>query len=401
MSLSLSTNFSRLDGESAFDTLRAARAREALGKDIVHLEIGQPDFTAPPHVIEAGINALRDGHTRYAPSAGLPVLREAVAAAFVRRGVNATAEQIIVTPGAKNALFCALSGLVESGDEVLMPSIGFPSYAQIVRFLGGKPVYHDLDAERGFPIDVARIAASITPRTRVLVLSSPHNPTGSAATRHEIEQLAELALAHDLAVVTDEIYADLQYDGQFVSIASIPELAARTVIVDGLSKNFAMTGWRLGYAVVPLRHAGAFERFATHNFSCTAPFTQLAAVAALNGPQTSVLAARDEYARRAALMVGTLARLPGVRCHQPRGAFYAFPDLRALLAGTGLTTKEVAKLALDDFDVAVLPGTAFGAAGEGFLRLSFAQPAPVLERGLDRLAQCLATLSAPSAAVAR
>jgi aspartate/methionine/tyrosine aminotransferase len=352
-------------------------------------------------VVDAGIRAIRDGRTAYAPAAGIPELREAVAAHARGRGINAAARQVVITPGAKTAVFAALASVLEPGDEVLTPAIGFPSYTEIPRFLGATPAYYALDARRGFAIDVDDLAARITPRTRALIVNAPHNPTGGTLSRAALARLADIAIAHDLAVITDEIYADLQYNGDFTSLASLPELAGQVVVVDGLSKNFAMTGWRLGYAIVPAAHAPAFERFAIHNFSCTNTFVQVAAVAALTGPQDAVIAARNTYADRATRVASALAQVPGVRCHRPRGAFYAFPDVRDLLAQSGLTTRELAARALDEFDVAVLPGTAFGAAGEGFLRVAFLQPSPQLEQGLDRLARCLTSVAAGAAAATR
>ncbi len=389
MSFSLADRFSQLGAESAFEVLTAARAREALGRDVVHFEIGQPDVQAPAHVIEAGVRALRDGRTGYAPAAGLPELRDAVARYMARRDVHATAEQAIITPGPKAALFAAMAGVTRPGDDVLAPSVGFPAYTHITRFLDARPVYYDLDAGRGFALAVEALEARVTPNTRVLILNAPHNPTGSIIARHELPVIAEFVQRHDLTVITDEIYGDLQFDGAFASLAALPGMAERTIIVDGLSKNFAMTGWRLGYAVVPGGHGAAFERFVTHNFSCTSTFVQVGALAALTGPTDEVEASRARYAARAERVARTLDALPGVRCHAPQGAFYAFPDLRRLVAGTGLTSRELARRALDEFDVAVLPGTAFGPGGEGFLRIAYLQPDDVLNRGLDRLAACL------------
>jgi aspartate/methionine/tyrosine aminotransferase len=402
MPLSLADRFSQLGAESAFETLAAARAREELGHDVVHFEIGQPDVQAPDHVVEAGVRALRDGKTGYAPAAGLAELRDAVAAYVARRDVRATAEQAIITPGPKAALFAAMAGVIRPGDEVLSPSVGFPAYTQITRFLDGRMAYYDLDAEHGFAVTVPDLEARVTPRTRVLLLNAPHNPTGGVIARSERPAIAEFALRHDLVVITDEIYGDLQFDGDFASVAALPGMADRTIVVDGLSKNFAMTGWRLGYAVVPAGLGAAFERFVTHNFSCTSTFVQLGALAALTGPVDAVVASRDRYAARARHVATTLGAVAGVTCHTPQGAFYAFPDLRRLVAGTGLTSRDVAARALNDFDVAILPGTAFGPGGEGFVRIAYLQPDDVLDRGLARLGACFATIrrDAPAAALA-
>ncbi len=399
MPFSLADRFSQLGAESAFETLAAARAREALGHDIVHFEIGQPDVQAPGNVVEAAVRALRDGHTGYAPAAGLPELRDAVARYMARRHVRATAEQAIIAPGPKAALFAAMAAVIRPGDDVLSPSVGFPAYTHITRFLDGRVVHYDLDAEHGFAVSADELEARVTPRTRVLMLNAPHNPTGGIIPRDALPAIAEFVQRHDLTVITDEIYGDLQFDGDFASLAALPGMAERTIVVDGLSKNFAMTGWRLGYAVVPPGHGAAFERFVTHNFSCTSTFVQIGALAALTGPDDDVIASRDRYASRARHVARTLDALPGVTCHTPRGAFYAFPDLRALVAGTGLTSRQIATRALDEFDVAVLPGTAFGPGGEGFLRLAYLQPDDVLDRGLSRLAACCAAIRDGSAAL--
>ncbi|HEX8726018.1 MAG TPA: pyridoxal phosphate-dependent aminotransferase [Gemmatimonadaceae bacterium] len=394
MPFTLADRFSQLGAESAFEMLAAARAREAMGRDVVHFEIGQPDVQAPPHVIEAGVRALREGRTGYAPAAGLPELRDAVARTMAHRDVHATAEQAIITPGPKAALFAAMASVIRPGDDVLAPSVGFPAYTHITRFLDARPVYFDLDVERGFAVTVDALEARVTPGTRVLMLNAPHNPTGGIIARAELPAIADFARRHDLTVITDEIYGDLQFDGDFASIAALPDMADRTIIVDGVSKNFAMTGWRLGYAVVPAGHGAAFERFVTHNFSCTSTFVQLGALAALTGPVDAVDASRARYAARARRVARTLGAVPGVSCHTPGGAFYAFPDVRRVLAGSGLTSRDLARKALDEFDVAVLPGTAFGPGGEGFLRLAYLQPDDVLDRGLARLAACLQAVAA-------
>lgn len=394
MPLTLSDRFSHLGAESAFQYLAAARAREALGHQVIHFEIGQPDVHAPDHVVEAGARALRDGHAGYAPAAGLPELRDAVARYMARRGITATAEQAIITPGPKAALFAAMAGVIRPGDEVLSPSVGFPAYTHITRFLDGRSAYYDLDTAHDFAVRAEELERRVTPKTRVLILNAPHNPTGGIMPRADLPAIAEFVLKHDLTVITDEIYADLQFDGDFASIAALPGMAERTIVMDGLSKNFAMSGWRLGYAVVPAGHGAAFERFVTHNFSCTSTFVQLGALAALTGPFDEVVASRDRYAARARRVARALDALPGVTCHTPNGAFYAFPDLRQLLAGTGLSSRDVADRALNEFNVAVLPGTAFGPGGEGFIRIAYLQPDDLLDEGLARLAACFASVGA-------
>jgi aspartate/methionine/tyrosine aminotransferase len=394
----LADRFSELGAESAFEVLAAARTREAQGRDVVHFEIGQPDVQAPAHVVEAGVRALREGRTGYAPAAGLPELRAAVAHYAAARDLRVSAEQAIITPGPKAALFAAMAAVIRPGDEVLAPSVGFPAYTHITRFLDGLVARYDLDAGRGFALDVDELERRVGPRTRVLMLNAPHNPTGGIIPRADLPAIAEFISRHDLVAITDEIYGDLQFDGDFASLAALPGMAERTIVVDGLSKNFAMTGWRLGYAIVPAEHSAAFERFVTHNFSCTSTFVQLGALAALTGPMDEVVASRRRYAARAAHVARTLQAMPGVQCRTPGGAFYVFPDLRELLAGTGLTARAVAERALRDFDVAVLPGTAFGPGGEGFLRLAYLQPDDVLDRGLARLAACCAAIGEGSLA---
>lgn len=398
MPLSLAPRFAALAEESAFRFLAAARARESQRHHVIHFEIGQPDAQAPAHVVEAAVRALHDGKAGYAPAGGIPELREAITRYVRRRNLHIEPAQALVAPGPKAALFAAMAGVLAPGDALLTPSVGFAAYTEIAHFLDARPVYYDLDADAGFAVRVEELERRVTPRTRVLMLNAPHNPTGGIIGRDELPALAEFAVRHDLTVITDEIYGDLQYDGAFASIAALPGMAERTIVVDGLSKNFAMTGWRLGYLVLPTGLGPAFERFATHNFSCTSTFVQLGAVAALDGPTREVEASRARYAARARRVARLLDALPGVRCHVPQGAFYAFPDIRELLAGTGLTSADVAERALQEFDVAVLPGTAFGSAGEGFLRLAYLQPDAVLDEGVQRLGACLAATGAGAGA---
>jgi aspartate aminotransferase len=384
MPLTPASRVNALSGEGAFEVLAAARRLEAAGRDVVHLEIGEPDGATPPHVIEAGVRALHDGHTRYVDPAGLPALRAAIAASLAWRGVRAPAESVVVVPGAKPMLFYALLAVVEPGDEVLVPDPGFPIYASVVRFAGGVPVGYRLDAN---------LAALVTPRTRALVVNLPGNPTGGVATPAALRALAELALRHDLTVISDEVYGRLRYDGRVDSIAALPGMLERTVIVDSFSKTYAMTGWRLGFGVVPAPLVERVTMLVVNGTSCTPPFVQLAGLAALTGPQESVAAAVARLERRRDWLVDGLNGLPGIRCPRPDGAFYAFPDVRKIEERARLSTTQLAARLLEVHGVAVLPGTGFGPGGAGHLRLSFAVAPAVLDLALERIRECISDLA--------
>lgn len=383
-----------LGTESAYVVLAAARRLEAQGRDVVHLEIGEPSADTPPHVVEAGIRALRAGLTHYAVPAGIPELRAAVADHVRLRGVRASAEHVVVTAGAKPMLFYALLSLVEPGDEVLCPDPGFPIYESVVRLAGGRPVPYPMDAERGFRASVDALAELVSPRTRALVLNSPHNPTGLVATGATLAALADLAQRHDLWVISDEVYSRLLYEGETASIAAVPGMSERTVLVDGFSKSYAMTGWRLGYGVMPQALQQRVTKLLINNASCTATFVQHAGIAALTGPQDFVTRMGAELRARRDLMVSGLASIDGVTCPSPAGAFYAFPDLSSLLEQRGLTADAFADRLLAEHGVAVLAGTAFGPGGAGHLRLSFAAPRAEIERGVERVA-CAVEVLAP------
>ena len=384
-----------LSGEGAFEVLVAARRLEATGRHVVHLEIGEPGGATPPHVVEAAVRALHDGETHYVNPAGLPALRDAIAASLSWRGIRgATAQNVVVVPGAKPMLFYALLAVLEPGDEVLVPDPGFPIYPSVVRFAGAVPVPYPLDAAGGLTAE--QLAPLIGPRTRALVVNLPGNPTGGVATPHALTAIAELALRHDLTVITDEVYGRIRYDGRVDSIAALPGMLERTVIVDSFSKTYAMTGWRLGFGVVP---AALVERVTTlivNGTSCTPPFVQLAGIAALTGPQEPVTAAVARLERRRDWLVDGLNGLPGVRCAQPEGAFYAFPDVRQVEQRTGLSTRQLAARLLEDHGVAVLPGTDFGPGGAGHLRLSFAVPPADLDLALERIRECVSDLGVAS-----
>lgn len=385
--LRIRNEVAQLGTEAAFAVLARARQLEAAGREVLHLELGEPDFPTPPHIVEAALRALRNGFTRYAPAAGLPELREAIAHALRARQLSVSREQVLVTSGSKPMLFYALVALLGPGEEALVPDPGFPIYESVVRFAQATPVGYGVDVSRQSPVDAEEIAALVTPRTRVIVLNSPHNPTGAVMDARTLARIAEVALRHDLAVVSDEIYSRLLFEGQHVSIASLPGMAARTVVVDGFSKAYAMTGWRLGFGVAPRRLVDGIERLIVNTTSCAPAFVQLAGLAALDGPQDCVREmAREFQARRDEFVTG-LNRLAGCSCPLPGGAFYAFPRISDLLRRLELTTESFAEMLLEAFGLACLPGTAFGPGGADHLRLSFANSRPVLERALGVLRQ--------------
>jgi aspartate/methionine/tyrosine aminotransferase len=393
-SIRLASRTAGLTGEAALDVLVRARALEARGRRVAHLEVGEPDFPTAPHVVEAAARALRDGDTRYTPPAGLPELRAAIAAASSARGMPATPDQVVVTPGVKPAVFYAALCVIEPGDEVLLPDPGFPIYPSVTRFAGGVPVTYGLTAADRRP-DVDEIAARITPRTRVLFLNAPHNPTGGSVDASALERLAELVERHDLSVITDEVYARITYaDGleHAPSLAALPGMRDRTIVVDGFSKAYAMTGWRLGFTIVPLAAAERMAMLAVNGHTCTTTMVQRAGIAALTGPQDSVRAMVVEFRRRRDLVVRGLNAIPGVSCPTPAGAFYAFPNLAARLASAGTSVEAFADRLLDAHGVAVLAGTAFGARGAGHLRISFAAAPETIELALAKIRACLEEL---------
>src|SRR3989454_3034925 len=377
-----------LSGEGAFEVLAAARSLEDAGHQVVHLEIGEPDGATPPHVVEAAIRALHDGHTRYVNPAGLPALRDAIAASLAWRGLRAAAENVVVVPGAKPMVFYAPPAVLEVGDEVLVPDPGFPIYPSVVRFAGAVPVRYPLDALEGGAVDVERLAALIGPRTRALVVNLPGNPTGGVATTDALHGLAELALRHDLVVISDEVYGRIRYDRRAGSIAALPRMLERPVIVDSFSKSYAMTGWRLGFGVLPAALVERVTTLVVNGTSCTPPFVQIAGLAALTGPQDTVTAAVARLERRRDWLVDGLNGLPSVRCSRPDGAFYAFPDVRQVEERAGLSTRQLAAPLLEKHGVAGLPGTDFGPGGAGRLRLSFAVSPAHLELALERVREC-------------
>ena len=387
----LTARMDRLGTETAFAAAARARALEATGRDVIHLEVGEPDFDTPPNVRAAAERAIEAGFTHYGPALGLPQLREAIAAdAAGRKGFPVAASQVIVTPGAKPIMSYAITALVGPGDEAIVPDPGFPIYASMTRFVGGTPVPLPIRQADGFRFDTEHLATLITPRTRLIVLNSPGNPTGGVLTRGELERIAELAIEHDLAVLTDEIYGRIVHEGEHISIASLPGMAERTIVLDGFSKAYAMTGWRLGYGIIPPSAVDAFERLVINSFSCVSTFSQIAAVEALTGPQDSVEAMVGEFRARRDLIVDGLNAIPGITCLRPSGAFYVFPDV----SGTGLTGAAFADRALTEAGVSVLGGTAFGAEGRDHVRMSYANSRPRIAEALDRLASVVAAVRA-------
>lgn len=378
----------QLGTETAFEVLARARALEAQGRNIIHLEIGEPDFDTPAYITEAACDALHSGATHYTPAAGIPALREAIAAdATARRGVTFAPENVVVTPGGKPVMFFSILALVNSGDEVIYPNPGFPIYESMIRFVDGTPVPIPLEESRDFSLDAQRLCDMITPKTRMIILNSPHNPTGGVLSRQDIEAIADAVRQHpDVIVLSDEIYSRMLYSGEHTSIASLPEMQERTIVLDGFSKIYAMTGWRLGYGLCPAEIAPVITQLMTNSNSCTAAFTQLAGVAALTGSQAPSEEMVAEFRRRRDVIVEGLNQIPGVSCKMPRGAFYAFPNI----TGTGMSSREVADLLLYEAGVAALAGTSFGAFGEGYIRLSYANSIANIEEALRRMSTALA-----------
>lgn len=380
--MQLAARMHRLGTETAFEVLARAKALEAQGRDIIHLEIGEPDFDTPRHIVDTAIQALRDGYTHYTPSAGLPALREAIAEYVSRtRHIPVNPSQVVVTPGGKPIMFFAILALCEEGDEVIYPNPGFPIYESMINFVGATPVPLRLRMDREFSFSADELADLITPRTKLIILNSPANPTGGVLSQADLAAIAALVQDRDLMILSDEIYSRILYDGEFASIASFPGMAERTIILDGFSKTYAMTGWRLGYGIMPTDLATYITKLMTNSNSCTNAATQMAGIQALRGPQDDVDRMVAAFRERREVIVDGLNALPGFRCLKPRGAFYAFPNIE----GTGLRSKALEELLLEKAGVATLSGTSFGAYGEGFLRLSYANSVENIRRALERI----------------
>jgi aspartate aminotransferase len=382
--LQLASRMSRLGTETAFEVLNKARALERRGQSIIHLEIGEPDFDTPSNVVEAAVDALHKGWTHYGPSAGLPDLRQTIAQYVSRtRGVTVSPEEVVVVPGGKPIIFFTILSLIDEGDEVIYPNPGFPIYESMINYVGGKAIPIALREERDFSLDVGELAARITDRTKLVILNSPHNPTGGVMQRKDVEQVANVLGERNILVLSDEIYSRLLFEGEHFSLISVPGMQERTLLLDGFSKTYAMTGWRMGYGVMRADLATQITRLMTNSNSCTASFTQVAGIEALRGDQSSVDHMCSEFKRRRDVFVAGLNKIKGFSCRMPHGAFYVFPNITQ----TGWKSKPLADALLEQAGVAALSGTAFGAFGEGYLRFSIANSLENLQRALERIEQ--------------
>ncbi len=380
---------SRLGTESAFEVLAKARALEAQGRDVIHLEIAEPDFDTPQHIIDAGKAALDQGFTHYGPSAGLPEFREAIAQDISQsRGIAVRPEQVVVTPGAKPIMFYVVLALAQAGDEVIYPNPGFPIYESVVRFVGATPVPVPLREERDFSLDVEELRRLVTDRTKLIILNSPQNPTGGILPPDDLKAIADIAVQHGIPVLADEIYSRMIYDGTFHSITAYDGMQDLAIILDGFSKTYAMTGWRLGFGVMPEALAEHCTRLMVNSNSCTASFVQRAALAAIRGPQEPVEVMMAEFRRRRDAFVGGLNEISGVTCTMPRGALYAFPNITEV----SRSASEMADFLMQEGGVACLAGSDFGEYGEGYLRFSYANSLENLNKALERIADCVAKL---------
>jgi len=379
----LAERIGRLGAESAFDVLVKARGLEALGRSIVHLEIGEPDFPTPPHIVEAAKRALDEGWTHYGPTQGLPELREAIASYISRtRGILVGPQQVAVVPGGKPIIFFPLIALVEPGDEVIYPNPGFPIYESMIRFLGAKPVAMPLVESRGFSIDLDLLYDRLTDRTKLVILNAPQNPTGGVIPHEDLRAISEMLANRDVMVLSDEIYSRIHYgDEPPVSITAFPSMLEKTIILDGFSKTYAMTGWRIGYGVMPEWLVTAVNKLMVNSNSCTASFTQRAGIAALTGPQDAVTAMVTEFKRRRDAFCAGLNQIPGFRCALPGGAFYAFPNVTA----TGMSSRRLSDLLLEEAGVSCLNGGDFGEYGEGYIRFSYANSYANLMEAVERI----------------
>jgi len=375
---------SRLGTETAFEVLNKARALERQGKSIIHLEIGEPDFDTPANVVEAAVDALHKGWTHYSPSAGLPELRQTIADYVSRtRSIKVLPEEVVVVPGGKPIIFFTMLALIDEGDEVVYPNPGFPIYESMIHYVGGHAVSIQLREDRDFSLEVNELAALITERTKLIILNSPHNPTGGVMQRKDVEQLAKVIGDRNILVLSDEIYSRLLFEGEHFSIVSVPGMQERTILLDGFSKTYAMTGWRMGYGIMRPDLAAHITRLMTNSNSCTASFTQIAGIEALRGDQSSVDHMCAEFKRRRDVFVAGLNKIKGFSCRLPKGAFYVFPNITK----TGWKSKPLADALLEQAGVAALSGTAFGDCGEGYLRFSVANSLENLQQALDRVDQ--------------
>ncbi len=389
MTIRFATRMSRLGQETAFEVLARARALEAQGRDVVHLEIGEPDFDTPRNIIDAGIEALNNGYTHYTPSAGVPELRQAIADYIAEtRGIEVNPNQVVVVPGGKPIIFFIILALCQAGDEVVYPNPSYPIYESMINFVGAKAVPARLLMEKDFSFEIDDFRRLLTDRTKLIIINSPANPTGGVMSKEDLAAVAEIAQERDIMVLSDEIYSRILYEGEFASIASVPGMAGRTIILDGFSKTYAMTGWRLGYGVMPEELAAATAKLMNNSVSCNAAFTMQAGIEALRGPQDDPAKMVAAFKERRDVIVDGLNALPGFKCLKPKGAFYAFPNIE----GTGKSSKWLADYLLQEAGVATLSGTAFGEYGEGFLRLSYANSVENIQKALGWMKEALARL---------
>ena len=380
--LRLAGRMSRLGTETAFEVLNRARALEKQGKEVIHLEIGEPDFDTPANIVDAAVDALHMGWTHYGPAAGLPDLRQTIADYVSRtRKVAVTSDEVVVVPGGKPIIFFTILALIDEGDEVIYPNPGFPIYESMINYVGGRAIAIPLREERDFSVDVKELGGLITDRTKLIILNSPHNPTGGVLTRKDVVAIADAIGDRNIMVLSDEIYSRLIFEGEDFSIMSVPGFKERTIVLDGFSKTYAMTGWRMGYGVMRPDLATHISRLMTNSNSCTASFTQVAGIEALRGDQSSVDRMNAEFRRRRDVFVAGLNQIKGFSCLVPKGAFYAFPNIKK----TGWPSKKLADALLEQAGVACLSGTAFGAYGEGYLRFSVANSLENLNKALAKI----------------
>ena len=380
--MKLASRMNNLGTETAFEVLAKAKALESQGKSIIHLEIGEPDFDTPSNIIKAAQNALSNGYTHYGPSPGLMEVRERIAQEVSEtRNISVSANNVVITPGAKPIMFFAMLALIDEGDEVIYPNPGFPIYESMINFVGGIPVPMKLLASNNFEIDINDIVDQISPKTKLMIINSPNNPCGSVISKEDLTTLANLAKKNDFTILTDEVYRRFLYDGEYFSPVSVPGMTERTIILDGFSKTYSMTGWRAGFGVMPENLVEPISRLSTNSVSCTASFTQIATLEAMNGPQEEPMRMVDEFKKRRDVIVNGLNSIPGIECPMPGGAFYVFPSIE----GTGMSSKQFANDLLEKHGVACLAGESFGEYGKGCIRFSFANSMENLNEALDRI----------------
>ncbi len=385
----LAGRMSRLGTETAFEVLARAKRLEAKGKEVIHLEIGEPDFDTPKNIVDAGIKALKEGYTHYGPSAGSPEFREVIAKYISKtRGINVNPDQVVVTPGGKPIIFFSIFALIDTGDEVIYPNPGYPIYESVINFIGGKAVPIQLREQNDFRFDTDELKKLVTDRTKMIIINSPQNPTGGILTKDDLKVIADIALSRDIMVLADEIYSRIIYEGEHHSISSIPGMQEKTIILDGMSKTYAMTGWRLGYGVMREDLAVLIAKLQTNSNSCTASFTQRAGIECLTGPQNEVERMDSEFKKRRDVIVEGLNSIPRISCKTPLGAFYVFPNIKQI----GWPAKKLADHLLEEAGVAVLAGTSFGEYGEGYLRFSYANSVENLKKGLEKTEKSLSKI---------